>query len=190
MSDTAVTGIRDISITKRAAKKQDSNISYFKKLKKSGSLVLIAAMFSIGAALALAGNIPVKNVMKNYSYDVLVILMIMELFTNLIAETNIMQLIAVKIAEISKGRKRLCLMMFGGMISCGTKLHARNIPVNTTQSSLSTSKRTFIFLYWLLRFDTASLRIAPSSSSRFTCIPHTVINIADVNANKGKAWVR
>ena len=107
MSDTAVTGIRDISITKRAAKKQDSNISYFKKLKKSGSLVLIAAMFSIGAALALAGNIPVKNVMKNYSYDVLVILMVMELFTNLIAETNIMQLIAVKIAEISKGRKRL-----------------------------------------------------------------------------------
>lgn len=116
MSDTAVTGIRDISITKRAAKKQDSNISYFKKLKKSGSLVLIAAMFSIGAALALAGNIPVKNVMKNYSYDVLVILMVMELFTNLIAETNIMQLIAVKIAEISKGRKRLCLMMFGGMM--------------------------------------------------------------------------
>lgn len=116
MSDTAVTGIRDISIAKRAAKKQDSNISYFKKLKKSGSLVLIAAMFSIGAALALAGNIPVKNVMKNYSYDVLVILMVMELFTNLIAETNIMQLIAVKIAEISKGRKRLCLMMFGGMM--------------------------------------------------------------------------
>ena len=74
MSNTAVTGIRDISITKRAAKKQDSNISYFKKLKKSGSLVLIAAMFSIGAALALAGNIPVKNVMKNYSYDVLLIL--------------------------------------------------------------------------------------------------------------------
>ncbi len=30
MSDTAVTGIRDISIAKRAAKKQDSNISYLR----------------------------------------------------------------------------------------------------------------------------------------------------------------
>ena len=40
----------------------------------------------------------------------------MELFTNLIAETGIMQLLAIKIANISKGKKRLCLMMFGGMM--------------------------------------------------------------------------
>lgn len=40
----------------------------------------------------------------------------MELFTNLIVETGIMQLLAIKIAELSKGRKRLCLMMFGGMM--------------------------------------------------------------------------
>lgn len=86
------------------------------KLKNSGSLVLIAAMFIIGAALALACSIPIKTVMGNYSYDVLVILIIMELFTNLIAETGIMQLLAIKIAELSKGRKRLCLMMFGGMM--------------------------------------------------------------------------
>ena len=85
-------------------------------LKNSGSLLLIAAMFFLGAALALAGSIPVKTVMGNYSYDVLVILIVMELFTNLIAETGIMQLLAIKIAELSKGRKRLCLMMFGGMM--------------------------------------------------------------------------
>ena len=86
------------------------------KLKSSGSLVLIAAMFIIGAVLALSCGIPIKSVMGNYSYDVLVILIIMEMFTNLIAETGIMQLLAIKIAELSKGRKRFCLMMFGGMM--------------------------------------------------------------------------
>lgn len=80
------------------------------------SLLLIAVMFIAGSILSLMFNIPVKSVMGNYSYDVLVILIIMELFTNLIAETGIMQLLAIKIAEFSKGQKRLCLMMFGGMM--------------------------------------------------------------------------
>lgn len=86
------------------------------KLGKSASLILIAAMFVVGSIVALLFNVPVKSVMSNYSYDVLVILIVMELFTNLIAETGIMQLLAIKIAEFSKGRKRLCLMMFGGMM--------------------------------------------------------------------------
>lgn len=86
------------------------------KLQNNGALILIAVMFIIGAALALVSNIPIKSVMGNYSYDVLVILIIMELFTNLIAETGIMQLLAIRIAEFSRGRKRLCLMMFGGMM--------------------------------------------------------------------------
>lgn len=73
-------------------------------------------MFVIGTIIAIATGVQVKNVMSNYSYDVLVILIVMELFTNLIAETGIMQLMAIKIADISKGRKRLCLMMFGGMM--------------------------------------------------------------------------
>lgn len=85
-------------------------------MKKGGSLVLITSMFLIGTVLALGCHIPVKNVMGSYSYDVLVILIAMELFTNLIAETGIMQMLAIKIAEVSKGRKRLCLMMFGGMM--------------------------------------------------------------------------
>lgn len=85
-------------------------------LKKSASLLLIAVMFVFGSIVALLFNVPVKSVMSNYSYDVLVILIIMELFTNLIAETGIMQLLAIKIAELSKGQKRLCLMLFGGMM--------------------------------------------------------------------------
>ena len=57
-----------------------------------------------------------RDVMEGYSYDVLAILVIMELFTNLIAETGIMQLLAIRIAEMAKGQKRLCLMLFGGMM--------------------------------------------------------------------------
>lgn len=85
-------------------------------LINSGSLLLIAAMFVLGTGIALASGIPVRDVMGNYSYDVLVILIVMELFTNLIAETGIMQLIAIKIAEFSQGQKRLCLILFGAMM--------------------------------------------------------------------------
>lgn len=87
-----------------------------KNLGGSISLVLIAAMFIVGAVLATGSDIPIKRVMSNYSYDVLVILIVMELFTNLIAETGIMQLLAIKIAEQSKGQKRACLIMFGTMM--------------------------------------------------------------------------
>lgn len=86
------------------------------KFSNGASSILIAVMFIAGSVLSLCFDIPVKSVMGSYSYDVLVILIIMELFTNLIAETGIMQLLAIKIAELSKGQKRLCLMMFGGMM--------------------------------------------------------------------------
>lgn len=88
----------------------------FLALSENASLLLIAIMFVAGSTIAVATKVPVKQVMSSYSYDVLVILVIMELFTNLIAETGIMQLLAIKIADISNGKKRLCLMMFGGMM--------------------------------------------------------------------------
>lgn len=89
---------------------------YLSGISNGASLILIAAMFIIGSILALSFEIPIKTVMSNYSYDVLVILIAMELFTNLIAETGIMQLLAIKLAELSKGQKRMCLIMFGGMM--------------------------------------------------------------------------
>lgn len=105
-----------VSCTRLSSVKRMKKTSVAAHLKKSGSLALIALMFTVGTLLALGCHIPVKNVMGNYSYDVLVILIAMELFTNLIAETGIMQMLAIKIAEMSKGRKSLCLMMFGGMM--------------------------------------------------------------------------
>lgn len=100
----------------REVKAERRKGSMFSVLSQNASLILIAVMFIAGSILSLSFNIPIKNVMANYSYDVLVILIVMELFTNLIAETGIMQLLAIKIADLSKGQKRLCLMMFGGMM--------------------------------------------------------------------------
>lgn len=112
MSNTIAIKNNVVQDTKTEGKK----FTLLGKLSSSASLILIAVMFIVGSVLSLCFNIPVKNIMGNYSYDVLVILIVMELFTNLIAETGIMQLLAIKIAELSKGQKRLCLMMFGGMM--------------------------------------------------------------------------
>ena len=110
-----------IAINRRSAISSDQS----KKIEINGPVkaimcnstyILISAMFVIGSIIAISADIPIKAVMGDYSYDVLVILIVMELFTNLIAEMGIMQLLAIKIAELSKGRKRLCLMMFGGLM--------------------------------------------------------------------------
>ena len=97
-------------------KHYESGKNTLNNIRKSTSLFLIATMFLAGSIVALLFNIPVKNVMSNYSYDVLVILIVMELFSSLVVKTGIMQLLAIKIAELSKGRKRLCLILFGGLM--------------------------------------------------------------------------
>ena len=110
---------RTISISARSVeggKAGQKALLPLEKLKNCGGLILIAAMFILGTALALAFRIPVRDVMEYYQYDVLSIMIIMELFTNLVAETGIMQLLAIRIAEMANGRKRLCLMLFGGML--------------------------------------------------------------------------
>ncbi len=110
---TAAAGVRRAACSERTCRGERSAQ---KGLKGCGSLLLIASMFLCGTGLALTFRIPVRDVMKSYSYDVLAILVIMELFTNLITETGIMQILAIRIADMAKGRKRLCLMLFGGMM--------------------------------------------------------------------------
>ncbi len=106
----------DVAVNSGRIRKHCGLNKVFSIFGQNGALVLISIMFALGSIVAVILDIPVKTVMSNYSYDVLVILIIMELFTNLIAETGVMQLLAIKIAEFSKGKKRLCLMMFGGMM--------------------------------------------------------------------------
>lgn len=110
-----VIGLRNEHVVVTCVPKAKSH-PILEKLTNSGSFILIAAMFVIGSIIAVGFHVPVKRIMENYSYDVLAILIVMELFTNLIAETGIMQLLAIKLADLSQGRKRMCLMMFGGMM--------------------------------------------------------------------------
>jgi len=80
------------------------------------SFLLIAGVFVLAAGIAITMNIPIQTVMKDYQYNVLVILIIMELFTNLIVDTGVMQYIATKLAKKSKGNKRQITILFGTLM--------------------------------------------------------------------------
>ena len=77
------------------------------------SMLLIAGIFLLAAVISLSIGIPVAQVMKDYNYSVIVILIVMELFTNLVVETGIMQFLAKNLAVWSKGRKKRCIIFFG-----------------------------------------------------------------------------
>lgn len=86
-------------------------------IKKSlPSMLLIAAVFVISTLTSLIIGIPVSEITSNFNYSVIVILIIMELFTNLIVETGIMQFLATKLALLSKGNKKACMFLFGIMM--------------------------------------------------------------------------
>ena len=83
--------------------------------KKSniGSFILITLIYTFSVLIALFTGVSIKNVMNNYQFNVLIILIIMELFTNLISNTHIMELLSLKLAKLSKGNKKLILILFG-----------------------------------------------------------------------------
>ena len=80
------------------------------------SMLLIAGIFLLAAVISLSLGIPITQVMKDYNYSVIVILIVMELFTNLIVETGIMQSLATKLAVISKGQQIRCVVLFGALM--------------------------------------------------------------------------
>ncbi|MBQ6686894.1 MAG: citrate transporter [Bacilli bacterium] len=77
------------------------------------SMLLIAIVFVLSTIASLVMGIPVSEITQKFNYSVIVILIIMELFTNLIVETGIMQFLATKLALVSKGGKKLCIFLFG-----------------------------------------------------------------------------
>lgn len=76
-------------------------------------MLLIAIVFIASAALSLILKIPITKVMQDFNFSVIVIVIVMEMFTNLIVETGIMQFLATKLAILSKGNKRRCILLFG-----------------------------------------------------------------------------
>jgi Na+/H+ antiporter NhaD/arsenite permease-like protein len=80
------------------------------------SYLLMMVIFIVSAIIALIIKIPIQSVMSDYQYNILVILIIMELFTNLIISTGIMQFLATKLALKSRGNKKIILIFFGAMM--------------------------------------------------------------------------
>lgn len=78
-----------------------------------GGFLLIVLIYVIGTIIALTNAVSLNAVMKNYQYNVLIILIVMELFTNLILSTGIMELLSIKLAVLSKGNKKMILILFG-----------------------------------------------------------------------------
>ena len=77
------------------------------------SLLLITVIFFTSSLIALFLNIPISRITTNFNYSVIIILITMELFTNLIIETGIMQYIAIKLSLFSKANKKVCIILFG-----------------------------------------------------------------------------
>ena len=75
--------------------------------------MFITLIYVCSALIALFTNVSIKDVMNNYQYNVLIILIVMELFTNLISSTGIMEMLSIKLAILSKGNKKLILVLFG-----------------------------------------------------------------------------
>lgn len=78
-----------------------------------GGFLLIVLIYVMGTIIALTNAVSLNAVMKNYQYNVLIILIVMELFTNLILSTGIMELLSIKLAVLSKGNKKSILILFG-----------------------------------------------------------------------------
>lgn len=88
-----------------------------KKLKSEiPGYLLMTSIFIVSTIIALLLNISIADIMKDYQFSVLIILIVMELFTNLISSTGIIEKVSLKISVISKGNKKKCLILFGLLI--------------------------------------------------------------------------
>lgn len=78
--------------------------------------LLMASIFIISTIIALLSKISITTIMKDYQFSVLIILIVMDLFTNLISSTGVIEKISLKISVISKGQQKKCLILFGLLI--------------------------------------------------------------------------
>ena len=76
----------------------------------------------ISVIISLFLHIPISSLMKDFQYNIIVILVVMELFTNLITRTRIMKYIAIKLAKFSRGNSRNILLSFTLLMFCVSPL--------------------------------------------------------------------
>ncbi len=83
------------------------------KLNKRTGVLLMPLIYIIGTIIALIAKISIKDIMLDFQYNVLIILIVMELFTNLVSSTGIMEFLSLKLSILSKGNKKTILVLFG-----------------------------------------------------------------------------
>lgn len=83
------------------------------KLNKKNSGVLMPLIYIFSIIVALIAKISIKDIMMDFQYNVLIILIVMELFTNLVSNTGVMEILSLKFSILSKGNKKTILILFG-----------------------------------------------------------------------------
>lgn len=83
------------------------------KANQIGGLLLITLVYIFSVVLAITTNVSISKVMSNYQFNVLIILIVMELFTSLVSSTGIIEFLSIKISKKSKGNKKIILVLFG-----------------------------------------------------------------------------
>lgn len=82
----------------------------------AGRLCLTAALFVVGVVLCLSSGMAVTEVMDGFSYNTLVLIIAMQIFTDILAQTGIMEWCAVRLAELSGGRQTALIASLGAMM--------------------------------------------------------------------------
>jgi len=85
-------------------------------VKKDSALLLVAGIFILAIIIAIVQDVSIADVMRNYQYNILVIVIMMEFYSNLIVETGIMDSLAAKLAIKSRGNIRKIMILFGSML--------------------------------------------------------------------------
>ena len=82
-------------------------------MKKNGGLLLITTIFILGTIISFIFNISLSDIIKNFNYNVVIILISMELFTKLLCKVGVIEKIAIYFSSKSQGDKRKCIIYFG-----------------------------------------------------------------------------
>ncbi|MFH1070642.1 MAG: SLC13 family permease [Candidatus Glassbacteria bacterium] len=82
-------------------------------MKPHTTFVLVLSAALIGAVLALSGLVSLPEVLAGIPWGILVIFVSLDIFTQLIVRTGIMEVLAIRLLRFSHGRKVAVLFLFG-----------------------------------------------------------------------------
>lgn len=81
-------------------------------MRPHNTFTLVLAASAIGAILGLAGVVSLPAVLAGIPWGILIIFVSLDIFTKLIVRTGIMELLAVRLLKLSRGRRVPVIWMF------------------------------------------------------------------------------